>query len=171
MTKIEVYGWGTSLRIIRVTAKQVKELLGKGTTEERLHAIEWNSKFSTGRSGFAVDGFELLVNGTKLNKMDLKGIVVKEWETETLDKRYSYLIIEETQKGCWISVSSRKRFKTELVLMEAEPLALPDGSTYLFMDMTFDGKGDFGWSEGKAVEAFIVTPAGEHYNVELIDEG
>ena len=39
------------------------------------------------------------------------------------------------------------------------------------MDMTFDGKGDFGWSEGKAVEAFIVTSAGERHNVELLDDG
>jgi hypothetical protein len=170
MAEVEVYGWGTVLRIIRLTKKQLTELTKKGATEERLQDLEYEAKFSTGRSGFAPEGFSVLVDGKEVDREVLGEVPVQVSADEALDKRYSYLIIEETQKGCWVSVKSRKKFRPELLNMYSEALVLPDGSRYVFMELSFDGKDVFGSTEGKNVEVFVVTAKGERHEIETHDE-
>ncbi len=169
MTTVEVHGWGSDLTIARISTDQVRELTETGVTEERLMEIEddlWRERWVW--SGFASDHslFQILVDGKEIDLKSLGDETKMELPPyQLIPPGFDYLVVEETQKGCWLSVRSRKRFRPDLLLAVCDTIVLPSGEKYQLFGMSFDGKHDFGGTVGKDRIAFVVSAEGKRRGI------
>ncbi len=174
MTTVEVYGWGTDLTVARISSDLVRELTETGVTEERLMEIEddlWRERWVW--SGFAADlsAFQILVNGKEIELNSLGDDTMMDLSPyQLIPPGFDYLVVEETQKGCWLSVKSRKKFKPDLLLAACDTIILPSGEEYKLFGMTFDGKHEFGSTVGKDRDVFVSTQGGKRGVVKWIAE-
>lgn len=172
MTLVEVYGWGTDLTVAPISVDLVKELIEMGVSEERLMEIEddlWRERWCW--SGFARDRslVQIIVDGEPIELESLGDdtkITIPPYQM--IPPGESYLVVEETLKGCWLSVRSRKKFRPDLLFTASDTVILPSGERHELLNMYFDGKHDFGGTVGKDREVFVVTADSRRVPVNLI---
>ncbi len=169
MALVEVYGWGTDLTVTPVTSEMVKELTETGVSEERLMEIEdslWLERWCW--SGFACDRsmFQILVDGEVID-LETLGDSTKMTlpPYQVIPPGFSYLVVEETQKGCWLSVKSRKKFRPDLLFAACDTVILPSGERYELLGMSFDGKHEFGGTVGNDRHVFVASAEGKRLDV------
>jgi hypothetical protein len=172
MALVEIIGWGTDLMVTPISDDLFSELTEMGVTDERMMEIEDNLWLERWRwSGFASDNslFHILVDGKEIDLMSLGSDTKMTLPPyQVIPPGFSYLVVEETLKGCWLSARSRKKFRPDLLIAACDTVILPNGVKYEFLGMCFDGKDDFGGTVGKDREAFVVSAEGKKYNLKLI---
>ena len=172
MTTVEVYGWGTDLSVTPISEEIFQEITSASVTEERLMDIEaefWNDRRVW--TGFAVDPdfFQVLVDGKPVARDVLDSFQVQFSPHQLMPKGVSYLVVDEAQKGNWVTAKSRKKFRPELVLIDPDTIILSSGERYPLLALYFDGKGDFGHTVGKVRDVFAVSSLGERLPINLTD--
>ena len=172
MALVEVYGWGTDLTVAPISGDLVKELTETGVSEERLMEIEdslWRERWCW--SGFSSDRslFQICVDGETINLESLGNDTEMALPPyQVIPPGFNYLVVEETQKGCWLSVRSRKKFRPDLLFAACDTVMLPSGERYELLEMSFDGRYEFGGTVGKDRDAFVVTAEKKHSSIKMM---
>ena len=173
MTTIKVYGWGTDLSVTPIPEHVFKELTDASVTEERLMDIEaeyWMNRLVWVGFSVSPDQFEILVNGQTIADDVLNNLNVRVNPYKTMPPRICYLVVEETLKGLWTDIKSRKKFRPELVLLDPETIMLPSGERYDMLALYFDGKSEFGSTVGKMRDVYVVSAEGKRYALTMVDD-
>lgn len=171
MALVEVYGWGTNLTVAPITGELVKELTETGVSEERLMEIEdslWQERWCW--SGFSTDWsqFHIEVDGKEIDLESLGNDTKMTLPPyQVIPPGFDYLVVEETQKGCWLSVRSRKKFRPDLLFVACDTIILPGGEKYRLFGMSFDGKHEFGGTVGKDRQTFVVTADSKRLDIHV----
>ena len=168
MTKIELYGWGIDLKVMEITPELVKELTEVGVSTDRLLEIE-DELFDSIEmwSGFTPDPkmFTVYVDGKEISEEVLNAIPVKELPEGGVAYDRPHLVIADSNKGCWSSIQSDKPFRPDLLMFEAREVELPSCEHYQFMELYFDGKSEFGDTNGKDRDMYVITADGERREI------
>ena len=172
MTSIAVHGWGTDLSVTPIPQDVFEQLQSHDLMDDQLMDIEatyWKERRIW--SGFAPDPtlFEILVDGRPLDQEVIDGINVRIAPHQLLPSGICYLISVEIQKGCWVDVQSRKKFRPELLLFDPDTIILPSGDKYSLLSLYFDDKSEFGSTVGKDRNIYVVSANGTKHSLNLLE--
>ena len=170
MASVELYGWGTMLRIVTLTSELVTELTETGVDDQRLDEI-FNEQYmgEIGFSGIA-PGYELLVDDEPIDPKLLKGIQITQYDPTVITSGEACLVREELLDGSWFRFESKAKFDPSKLEISTETLVLPDGESFQIYRANYEDADDFGETSGTYLKEYVFLKNGKRVELRKIDE-
>jgi hypothetical protein len=169
MALIELHGWGSTFRIVKLTKKLLNEVTMKGVDANRLDEIFYERQSTEVSLGGFYNKFDLMIGGQQFPQEQLEDCPAVKFAPTIIPLGKIYLIREELQKGHWLRTKTKKAFNPHRLEYHLDTLKLPDGRRCNLLNVTYEGQDAFGETTTTATEEYVLGADGSRTDVRLIE--